>query len=88
VIADIPLLFEAGHASAFDGVIVVDAPVALRKRRLMEQRHLSGEDADRLIATQLPATVKRARATWLIDNDLDLGTLRDRTRAVWYLLPR
>jgi dephospho-CoA kinase len=88
VIADIPLLFEAGHSSAYDGVIVVDAPIALRKRRLMELRHLSDDDADRLIASQLPAAVKRSRATWLIENDLDPGTLRDRTRAVWYLLPR
>lgn len=88
VIAEVPLLFEAGLASSFDGVIVVDAPIALRKRRLMELRHLSSDDADRLMASQLPAAVKRARATWLIKNDLDPGTLRDRTRAVWYLLPR
>jgi len=86
VIADIPLLFEAADPSAYDGVIVVDSPVAERRRRLMHDRNLSAHDADRLIAAQLPAAEKRARATWIIDNDRDRVTLEQRTRDVWNAL--
>jgi dephospho-CoA kinase len=87
VIADIPLLFEAADPSEYDGVIVVDAPVAERRRRLIEDRHVSAHDADRLIAAQMPAAEKRTRATWIIDNDANRATLERRTRAVWDALP-
>jgi dephospho-CoA kinase len=88
VIADIPLLFEAADPAAYDGVIVVDAPIAERRRRLMHDRKLSAHDADQLIAAQLPASEKRARATWVIDNDSDRSTLEARTRSVWDALQR
>jgi dephospho-CoA kinase len=88
VIADIPLLFEAADPAEYDGVIVVDAPLTERRRRLIEDRHFSARDADRLIAVQMPAAEKRARATWIIDNDADRATLERRTRAVWDALPR
>ena len=83
VIADIPLLFEAANPADYDGVIVVDAPVSERRRRLIVDRGLVEQDADRLIAAQLPAAEKRARATWIIDNDGNRATLVTRARAVW-----
>ena len=83
VIADIPLLFEAANPAAYDGVIVVDAPVAERRRRLITERGLSAHDADHLIAAQLPAPQTRVRATWIIDNDGDRELLEQRTRVVW-----
>lgn len=88
VIAEIPLLFEAADPAAYDGVVVVDAPVAERRRRLQHARGFSAHDADQLIAAQLPATEKRARATWIIDNDADRAMLETRTRAVWDALRR
>ena len=88
VIADIPLLFEAADPDAYDGIIVVDAPTAERRRRLMHDRGMSAHDAAQLIATQIPAAEKRARATWIIDNDSDRATLEARTRAVWDALQR
>jgi dephospho-CoA kinase len=82
-IADIPLLFESADPSAYEGVILVDAPAAERRRRLMMDRRLSATHADRLIAAQIPSERKRPRATWIIDNDADRATLVARTRAVW-----
>ena len=82
-VADIPLLFESADPSAYDGVILVDAPAGERRRRLINARRLSPLDADRLIAAQMPAAAKRALATWIIDNDADRATLVARTRAVW-----
>lgn len=83
VVQDIPLLFEVLDPAAFDAVVLVDAPVAVRRERLIRDRHLSAAEADRMIAAQLPSAAKRARSHLVIDNDGDLATLEKRARAVW-----
>lgn len=83
VVNDIPLLFEAADPSAFDGVILVDAPAGIRRQRLLGRSGMEPGEADRLMAAQMPAAAKRARATWVIDNDGDLARLEARTAAVW-----
>jgi dephospho-CoA kinase len=83
VVVDIPLLFEAADPGAYQGVIVVDAPRAERIRRLVEDRHLAPEQAERLLDAQLPAAAKRAAATWIIDNDSTRELLVQRARQVW-----
>lgn len=88
VISDIPLLFEASDPEAFDAVILVDAPPEVRRARLLATRGLSAEEADRLLAAQAPSAPKRARSTYVIDNDGDRATLEARARAVWNELVR
>jgi dephospho-CoA kinase len=88
VISDIPLLFEASDPDAFDAVILVDAPPEVRRTRLLATRGLSAEEADRLLAAQAPSGPKRARSTYVIDNDADRATLEVRARAVWDELVR
>jgi len=83
VISDIPLLFEVGLEHAFDGVILVDAPVALRRERLIGDRGLSAADADAMIAAQWNSEKKRAGATWVIDNDGSRAQLQARVAALW-----
>lgn len=83
VISDIPLLFEVGLERAFDGVILVDAPPAVRQARLVRDRGLSPEDAEAMIAAQWPTERKRAGATWIIDNDGPREALAPRIAALW-----
>ena len=83
VINDIPLLFEAMDPARFDAVVLVDAPEPVREERLIQQRGLPPADAARLIAAQLPAAAKRARADFIIDNDGSRDLLRDRAWQVW-----
>lgn len=83
VIADIPLLFEADDPAEYDAVVLVDAPEQVRRNRLIELRGLSPEEADRLMAAQLPSDLKRRAADHVIDNDRDLAVLAERARAVW-----
>ena len=83
VVSDIPLLFEAMDPARFDAIVLVDAPEPLRMERLMQRRGLPGGDAARLIAAQLPAEAKRARAHFIIDNDGSRDLLRDRAWQVW-----
>jgi dephospho-CoA kinase len=86
VVADIPLLFEASDPAEYDAVVLVDAPTPLRRQRLVTMRGLPPEDADRLIAAQLPSEGKRRRSNFVIDNDGDRSQLERRARDVWLAL--
>ncbi|MFM2139910.1 MAG: hypothetical protein RLZZ25_175 [Gemmatimonadota bacterium] len=82
VILDIPLLFEAGLTTTVDRILLVDAPVAERRRRLMADRGLSAAEADAMIAAQWPAGEKRAQADWIIENDGSRAALEQRVDAL------
>jgi dephospho-CoA kinase len=86
VISDIPLLFEAANPSEFDAVVLVDAPEPVRRGRLIAERGLSPEEADRMIASQDPAGPKRARSDYVIDNDGDRAALERAAVKVWRAL--
>lgn len=86
VISDIPLLFEVGLEHEFDGVILVDAPAAVRLDRLQRDRGLSAEQAQAMIDSQWASERKRAGATWIIDNDGSPAQLAERVAAVWQAL--
>ena len=86
VVSDIPLLFESGDPGAFDAVVLVDAPEAIRLRRLVEQRGLDEAEARAMIAAQLPAAAKRARSDFVVENDGDLAALERAASAVWHAL--
>lgn len=84
VISDIPLLYETGLERGLDGIIVVDAPEAVRRDRLMRRRGMSESDANARMDSQWPSVRKRANATWVIDNDGALDQLAGRVHAVWH----
>ena len=86
IVADIPLLFEASDPAEYDAVVLVDAPEAMRLHRLVTMRGLPRDDAERLIATQLPSEPKRKRSQFVIDNDGDRTQLERRARDVWLAL--
>lgn len=86
LVSDIPLLFESGAAEGFDVVILVDAPEAVRLRRLVDRRGLGDAEARALIRAQMPASEKRARSDFVIDNDADLATLQRAAEVVWRAL--
>jgi dephospho-CoA kinase len=88
VISDIPLLFEVADPAAFDAVVLVDAPVPLRRARLLATRGLSPEEAEAMIAAQLPAAQKRPRSDYVIENAGDFAALEQAARAVWESLAR
>ena len=50
VVSEIPLLFEAADPTGFDAVVLVDAPADVRRRRLLQSRDLSPDEADRMLA--------------------------------------
>ncbi len=86
VVHDIPLLFEVLQPAAFDAVVMVDAPPALRRARLVRDRGLTPTEAETLIGAQEPSDPKRARAHFVIDNDGTREQLETRAREVWLQL--
>lgn len=68
VVHDIPLLVEGGLAASYHLVIVVDAPVATRVRRLSESRGMSEEDARARIDAQADEAARRDAADVWLDN--------------------
>ena len=73
---DIPLLFETGGDSAFDKVIVVSAPLAVQRARVLGRPGMSAAKLDAILARQLPDADKRARADFVIDTSGSLAQTR------------
>jgi dephospho-CoA kinase len=86
VVSDIPLLFEADDPTAFDAVVLVDAPDAVRRARLVNARGLPSAEAEQMMQAQMPAAAKRERSDYIIDNDGDLRSLERAAALVWQSL--
>jgi len=83
VINDIPLLFEVLDPAQFDAIVLVDAPVELRRTRLRALRGLSNLDADRMIAAQMPAQRKRPQSQYVIENAGTMAELEQQAESVF-----
>jgi dephospho-CoA kinase len=83
-----PLLFERHLADEFDKIVLVDAPRELRFDRLVRVRGVDEAEAMNMIAAQMPAELKRARADYIIDNVGSLDDLRAGVERVWGDLQR
>lgn len=88
VVADIPLLFETGLDQDFALVVLVDAPEPIRHARLVGNRALPPDEAQRMIDAQWPAERKRAGSDYIIENDGSLEVLRERAQEVWARIQR
>jgi dephospho-CoA kinase len=86
VVHDIPLLAEAGLASAFDAVIVVDAPPEVQVERMVRERGWTREEAESRIAAQASREDRRAIATYVIENTGSLADVRARVEEVYAAL--
>ncbi len=74
LVAEVPLLFEAGMAEMFDYVMLVTAPADLRRRRLTQK--LTDSEFARRLAQQMPEAEKVARSDFVFDNTGQRKALR------------
>ena len=79
---DIPLLFETGGQSAFDQVIVVSAPAAVQRQRVLARPGMTEARLQAILARQVPDAEKRAAADFVIDTGTDLSTTEARVRDI------
>jgi len=88
VVCDIPLLFERHMTDRFDRILLVDSHRAIRLERLVKERGLRETEAMDMIAAQMPAELKRARADFIVENDGTFAQLERRVNEVWTSLLR
>ena len=79
---DIPLLFETGGESVFDHVIVVTAPAAVQRSRVLARVGMTPAKLDHILDRQLPDADKRARADFVIDTAVSLDSTRNQVNAI------
>lgn len=83
VVYEVPLLVEANVHQPWDLVVVAEAPVDVRVRRLIELRGLTQEEAERRIASQASDDERRAIADLVIDTSGELEWTLEQTDALW-----
>jgi dephospho-CoA kinase len=83
VVNAVPLLAEAGLAGEYDVVVVIQAPVEIRLKRLQQSREMSRDDALARVAAQASDDDRARVATWVVVNDGTIDQLRQRIRDLW-----
>ncbi len=82
VVLDVPLLFETGGDRRVDAVVVVSAPEAVQRERVMTRPGMSEATFRALLARQLPDAEKRARADFVVDTGSGLDGAREQVRQI------
>ena len=85
-IYDIPLLFETNAEKTFDAVVVVNCRPEQQRERLRLRNHLSEQEINDRLSSQLPLRDKVAKADFVIDNSGDSSHLeKEVTRFLLWL---
>lgn len=67
VLLDIPLLFETGAETSMDATLLVTAPPALQRQRVLARPGMTEAAFQAILCRQMPDAEKRARATHIIE---------------------
>jgi dephospho-CoA kinase len=67
VVLDIPLLFEKGTEADVDATLLVTAPPALQRARVLSRPGMTQEQFALILARQMPDAEKRKRATHILE---------------------
>ncbi len=82
VVLDMPLLFEAGGFSRVNAVIVVSAPIAVQRQRVLDRPGMTDEKFHAILARQMPDAEKRRRAHFILDTSRGFEAARHQVAGV------
>lgn len=88
VVQVVPLLFETGYDHDVDKTVLVVAPEEQRIARIRARDRMDEAQIRARMAAQISPEEARRRADVTIENDGDVATLRERTRAVYEVLQK
>src|SRR6185369_8521108 len=83
VVLDVPLLLETGGERRCDAVVLVTAPPAMQRSRVLARPGMTTEKLEGILKRQMPDREKRRRADFIVPTSLDKRhTLRHLARIV------
>jgi dephospho-CoA kinase len=88
VVHVIPLLFEGDFWRSCDRTVLVAAPAEVRIARVVARDATERAAVERRMAAQIDPALARSRADYVVENDGDLGDLRERSTEVYDALVR
>lgn len=83
LVKEAALIFESGGDRFLDAVAIVDAPMDVRIRRVVERDNVSPEQVTARMSHQLPPEELRRRADYVIENNGDFEDLRRQVERVY-----
>ena len=86
IFIDAALIYEISIENMFDAVIVVDAPVRLREKRVMERDNMTRIEFRSRLDKQIPLEDKVSWADYVIKNDGTIDNLKQKSRTIFNLL--
>ncbi|HEV2564099.1 MAG TPA: dephospho-CoA kinase [Microvirga sp.] len=81
-VLDIPLLFETGGEARCDAVLVVTAPAAVQRARVMARPGMTEEKFRAILAKQMRDEDKRARAHFLVETGRGFSSAEAQVRSI------
>ncbi|CAM3075269.1 Dephospho-CoA kinase [Sphingomonas antarctica] len=82
VVFDVPLLFETGGNDRVDVTVVVSAPAAVQRQRVLARDGMTPAKFDAILGRQMPDAEKRARADHVVDTAASLDETRAQVSAL------
>jgi dephospho-CoA kinase len=82
VLFDVPLLFETGTDAQTDAVVVVSAPEAVQRTRVLARSGMTAEKFESLKARQLGDLQKRQQAHYVVMTDKGLDHAREQVKII------
>jgi dephospho-CoA kinase len=81
-VLDIPLLFETGGEARCDAVLVVTAPAAVQRARVLARPGMTEAKFHAILARQMRDEDKRARAHFLVDTSRGFASAEAQVRSI------
>ena len=82
IVFDIPLLFEGDGHKAVDVIVVVSAPAAAQRERVLARPGMTVEKFEHILGLQIPDSQKREGADYIIDTGQSLAQTETQVRAL------